>query len=286
MYRVLGGLMRKIAYFGVFCLCVYVFHRIVIYTEYPQAPLVHSRRAIVVGATSGMGHQVAKLLAKDGYKLGLVGRREHLLQTLKEEIGSECHWKKIDVSRTEETIAGLEELIADLGGLDLMFISVSALGDLKKTKSRSWDDLAKLIDVDAKGFWICARVALKHFEEQNHGHLVAISSIDSQIGSVYSPEYSGAKAFVARFLDGTRNRMIRNQKPIFVTEIIPGPVDVERCLYSKMSDMYWVATKEVAANQIFDAIKSKAERAYITKRWKIMSLIFSYAPDWVYRRIE
>ena len=91
-----------------------------------------------------------------------------------------------------------------------------------------------------------AHTAVEFFEKQKSGHLVGISSISGLRGSGYCPVYSGAKAFISRYLEGVRNKMIQNKIPVYVTDIMPGWVDVEHTTFSEIPGTYWVATLEKA----------------------------------------
>ncbi|MFC1842679.1 SDR family NAD(P)-dependent oxidoreductase [Candidatus Dependentiae bacterium] len=248
-----------------------------------------TKKAIVIGATSGMGRAVAKLLSKNGYEVGLVGRRIHLLESLQKEIatntfGPKTYIKKIDVSQHANAQSQLQELVTQMGGLDLMFISVSAYSSLKKYK-----DIHKIekrtLDVDLVGFWKMARTALDYFEKQKHGHLAGISSMSGLRGSGFCPSYSGAKAFISKYLEGVRNKYLQKNIPIYVTDIIPGWVDVEHTTFSKQPGTYWVAPLDKAALQIFNAIKKKKKTAYVTKRQRLIALLLAVVPDFVFNGI-
>jgi len=243
-----------------------------------------AKKAIVIGATSGMGREVAKLLSKEGYVLGLVGRRVMLLESLQESLEEDSYIKRIDVSDHENAAVLLNELIEELGGLDLIMISISSFIDTGFADT--WEANKKIIDVDIAGFWVMAHTALQYFEQQKSGHLVGISSIDGLRGSASCPIFSGAKAFVSRYLEGVRNRMIRKKIPICVTDIVPGWVNVEHTAFSALPGTFWVSTKEEAAKQIVVAIKSKKKLAYITKRWGIVALLLSFLPDVIYNNID
>jgi len=224
-----------------------IFLSLIIVQIYFELRSSESKRAIVIGASSGMGRAVAKLLAKDDYALGLASRRMGHLRSLQEEINAESYIRQIDVSDCEGAALKLKELIEEIGGLDLIVISISSFVDTRF--ENTWDANKQIIDVDIKGFWAIAQIAMEYFEDQGHGHLVGISSIDGLRGSSICPIYSGAKAFVSRYLEGLRNMMYKKKLPIHVTDIVPGWVDVEHTIFSELPGTYWVSTKEEAARQ-------------------------------------
>lgn len=170
-----------------------------------------------------------------------------------------------------------------MGGLDLMVISAGAFLDVDEQNPFEADK--KIIEVDILGFWAMAQLAVAYFEKQKTGHLVGFSSIDALRGNASCPAYSGAKAFVSTYLEGVRNKMKQSRLPIHVTEIIPGFVDNEKIAFSKMDDTYWAAPLPKATKQIFTAIKNKKERAYVTKRWRIIAWLLAITPEKIYNKI-
>ena len=81
-----------------------------------------TKKAIVIGATSGIGLEVARLLAVRGYSVGIAGRRVELLQEIVETTDGIVAWQQIDVD-SDDAPEGLHELIGRLGGMDLYFHS-------------------------------------------------------------------------------------------------------------------------------------------------------------------
>jgi len=71
-------------------------------------------KAIVIGATSGIGKGLAEILSKEGYIVGLAGRREHLLEEVSRQLPNRSFCKRIDVSQTEDAMRLLNELIEDM----------------------------------------------------------------------------------------------------------------------------------------------------------------------------
>ena len=269
--------------------------------ECEEAPVIEKdgiKRAIVIGATSGMGRQVAKLLAVEGgYQVGLVGRRVNLLESLQKEIQeaqeakekngakeTKTYIKQIDVSKYEQAKELLGELIAQMGGMDLILIAVSSFVDIIGNDNKKERD-AKNISVDLLGFYAMAEMAVEFFENQKYGHLVGISSISGIRGDAGCPVYSGAKAFISRYLEGVRNHMIQTKTPVYITDIVPGWVDIEAAKFSEMPGTYWVTPIDVAARQIFESIQNKDKVAYISRRQIFVKLALQLCPDFIFNAI-
>ena len=236
-------------------------------------------KAIIIGASSGIGRELAKVLAKNGYSLGLAGRRIDLLSILQQEIAVSSLTKQIDVSQPSQAMHLLQELIHQMNGVDLVVIS-SGVGFINT--GLEWEKEKATISVNVKGFAAMANVAMEHFMTQGSGHLVGISSIAALRGSEGSPAYSASKAFVSNYLEGLRKKVVKLQLPITVTEIMPGFVDT---VMAKGDGLFWVAPAEKAAQQIFKAIRSRKNHACVTKRWRAVAWLLKILPDFIYMRI-
>ena len=81
------------------------------------------KKAIVVGATSGIGKELAKILAGKGYTLGLAARRRDLLRAIQKELPAKTYISGMDIRNVDEAQKGLTDLIAEMGGVDLAIIS-------------------------------------------------------------------------------------------------------------------------------------------------------------------
>lgn len=237
------------------------------------------KRAIVVGATSGIGLALAKLLAADGYTVGLASRREPLLQQAQQQIGHPAHIQPIDVTRPDDAMHLLENLISDLGGLDLLVISA---GTGFINTHLDWPPERETIDTNVTGFAAVANVALRHFIRQGHGHLVGISSIAALRGNGDAPAYNASKAFMSNYLEGIRLKVAKLGLPIAVTDVRPGFVDTAM---AKGEKKFWVATPDVAARQIYRAIRRRKKRAYITRRWSLIAALLKLMPDPILARL-
>ncbi|MBI5360505.1 MAG: SDR family NAD(P)-dependent oxidoreductase [Planctomycetes bacterium] len=236
-------------------------------------------KAIIIGPTSGIGRALAKVLAENGYSLGLAGRRVELLESLQKEIKTETHIRKIDVSKPEEAVKLLDELIRETGGMDLIVIS-SGTGFINK--DLVWEQEKAAIDVNVTGFTAIAGAAMDYFCRQGRGHIAGISSIAGLRGGAEAPAYNASKAYISNYLQGLRQKAGKLKLPITVTDIKPGLVDTAM---AKGDNLFWVASSEKAATQIYRAIKNRRKHAYITKRWRLVAWLLRIMPDWVYNRI-
>jgi short-subunit dehydrogenase len=103
------------------------------------------KKAIVIGASSGIGKELAITLAKNGYEVGLMARRTELLEALKNEIPTKTHVEHIDLSKVPETIEKFKNLIQAMQGVDLVVIN-SGTGFLNT--ELDWSKEQQTLDVN------------------------------------------------------------------------------------------------------------------------------------------
>jgi len=236
------------------------------------------KRAIIIGATSGIGKGLAKLLTENNYKIGLTGRRFELLNELKIE-NPNFYIKPFDNNDTNVVGQKLDELVTELGGLDLLIIS-SGIGDINE--SLDFEIEKRTIDTNVLGFTCVADWAFNYFEKQKSGHLVAISSIGGLRGSRQAPAYNATKAYQINYLEGLRQKAKKLNASIFVTDIRPGLVDTEM---AKGDGLFWVMPVEKTVRQILQAKIDKKKVTYVTKRWRIIATILKQIPRLIYDRM-
>jgi len=237
------------------------------------------KRAIIIGATSGIGRGLAEILADNNYRVGITGRRKELLDELKSQKPTSYFTKTFDITNTKIIIKNLEELTAELGGLDLLILS-SGTGDLNE--KLDFEIEKRTIETNITGFTCVANWAFNYFEKQKLGHLVAISSVGGLRGSRIAPAYNATKAYQINYLEGLRQKAIKLKTQIFVTDIRPGFVDTDM---AKGEGQFWVATVDKATHQIYNAIIKKKKIAYITRRWQLIATILKRIPRQIYDRM-
>lgn len=237
------------------------------------------KKAIVIGASSGIGRELSKLLSADGYDLAIAARRVPLLQSLQDELPNGALIKPLDVSKPDMSKRALSALIKEMGTVDLIVFAAGG-GELNETFDWSLEHAS--ITTNVIGFAAIANVAMTYFMRKQSGHLVAISSIAAIRGGKASPSYNASKAFISNYLQGLRQKVTSMNLPITVTDIQPGFVDTAM---AKGEGLFWVAPAQKAAKQIYRGIKNKKDHLYVTKRWRIIAWLLKVMPESLYKRL-
>ena len=142
------------------------------------------KKAIIIGATSGIGKSLAELLLTEGYAVGITGRREGLFQSIKTQDASRIVFKKMDVQDLSTVEPICNELVSQLGGMDLL---INSAGIGEQNKNLNFDIENSVIKTNIQGFTCIADWALRYFKEQGYGHIVNISSIAGIRGNGIAP---------------------------------------------------------------------------------------------------
>ncbi len=237
------------------------------------------KKAIVIGASSGIGRELAKILSNNGYVVGIMARRTHLLNELRNETGRELLVQGIDVADAETAMGTLTNFIREMGSVDVIIISAGT-GDLNN--DLNWQLENTTIGTNVTGFAALANVAIHHFMEKGSGHLVGISSIAALRGGRESPAYNASKAFESNYMEGLRQKIRKSRLPITVTDIKPGYV---KTAMAKGEGIFWAASADKAALQIYRAINRRASNAYVTKRWRLIAWLLKLMPSPIYERL-
>ena len=238
------------------------------------------KKAVIIGATSGIGRGLAEELHRRGYALGLTGRRVERLEELKTSLGKNVHIQFMDVKKTRDAIDQLKLLINELKGMDIIVLNA---GVSNFRGSTVWKTEKRVVDVNIRGFAALANYSFDYFEKQGEGHIVGVSSIAGLFGYGLSAAYNASKAFVSTYLQGYRQMGNHSDADIAVTDIVPGFVESE--MTEGKDGMFWVADQSKAVKQIANAIEAKKNRAYITKRWLLVAWGLKLIPNWVLDRI-
>ncbi len=181
----------------------------------------NKRTAIVMGATSGIGYEVARVLAMRGWSVGVAGRKGNVLEKMVAETEGIVAYEEIDVTQPQATVA-LHRLIDKMGRVDLYFHS-SGIG--YQNKDLDPDKELRTIETNCLGMARMVGEVFCHFAShpETEGQIAVISSIARTKGLGAAPAYSASKRFTSHYLESlcqlTSIRGIRN---IHITDIRPG----------------------------------------------------------------
>jgi len=241
------------------------------------------KRVIIIGATSGIGLELAKLFITQGDKVGITGRRCHLLNELERQFPSQVLTECFDVMGNDNVIH-LQSLIGKLNGLDLLVYN-SGYGDVSELLDWKIDRQTTLTNVN--GFVEIVNHTFNYFVKRGAGQIAAISSIAAVRENSQAPAYSASKAYMSIYMAGLylKARRIKKKDPqinIVITDLQPGFVNTKM---AKGKGRFWEAPLEKAARQIFTAIQKQKRKVYITRRWAVIAWLLKWMPHFIIKRI-
>ena len=234
---------------------------------------------IIIGATSGIGKALFKCYAKEGNRLGIVGRRTNLLDKLSQRYPAYTVTVTADITKQDEIEQAIISLQKELGSIDLAIVCAGT-GDLNP--SLDYDVEHSSIDTNVKGWTFVVDMLYHIFERQGHGHLVAITSAGGLRGEPMAPAYSATKAYQINYMEALRKKAYKAGGNIIVTDVRPGLVDTAM---AKGEGLFWVMPVEKVARQICKAIRLKKSKVYVTKRWHILAIVNKILPFFLYKRM-
>ena len=252
----------------------------------PRAtPLRPRRRAIIVGASSGIGAALARRLAREGYTLALLARRADLLASLCEEINLAAGEIRAlayphDVTDYDSAPNLLQRMLADLGGLDL-FVYNTGISLPVGLKKYDFEKDRRTTEVNYLGALAWLNLVAAMFQSLKSGQIVALSSVAGERGRVGNPSYNASKAALTCYLEALRNRLSRYGVNVLTAK--PGFVDTNLIVGAKGT--FWVISAEQAAADICRAIRKRRQQVYTPARWRLVMLIVRNIPSFIFRRL-
>jgi short-subunit dehydrogenase len=236
------------------------------------------KKIIIIGGTSGIGKELAKLYADKYFLVGISGRRQGLLDEIQKEFPANVFTECFDVTGGQNIIH-LQNIIGKLDGMDILIYN-SGFGDI--SKSLDWEIDRQTTLTNVNGFVEIVNFAFNYFAQKGTGQIAATSSIASIRGNSWSPAYSASKAYMSIYMEGLHMKKNRLKLDIAVTDIQPGFVKTKM---AKGNRQFWVVPAAKAARQIFEAINKKKRRAYISRRWWLIAKVLKILPYSIYRHI-
>jgi len=253
----------------------------------PERPLETHPKAIVVGASSGIGAALVGELVARGYRVIALARREHQLAEITAEAnakassGSGASFIVHDATDFDSVPALFEQACQELGGLDLI-IYVAAVQHAVAVDEYEFQKDHEMVRVNFLGAVAWLNEAASRFDSLGRGHIAAVSSISGERGRRSGPGYNSSKAALNTYLEALRNRL--SVKGVQVTTVKPGFVNTR--LLENASRAMWVIEPDDAASKILEAIRKRRQTAFIPGRWSLVSLVIRHIPSVIFRRFD
>ncbi|MEZ4365063.1 MAG: SDR family NAD(P)-dependent oxidoreductase [Kofleriaceae bacterium] len=239
-------------------------------------------RVIVVGASSGIGAELARQLAAAGATVAILARREAELAAVAAADPARLRPYVHDVTDAASVPALLARIEADLGGVDALVYAAGVMPELAEGEYDFGKDAA-MVQVNLLGAmaWmdpVCAR-----FEAARAGTIVGISSIAGVRGRRGNPGYTATKAALSTYLEALRNRATRYG--VNVVTIKPGFVDT--AMTAGKPGLFWLVSAAEAARQILAlARRGGSPDAFVPARWAAVAAVVRLLPSTIFRRLN
>ncbi len=237
------------------------------------------KKAIVLGATSGIGLEVVKQLSSRGWNVGVAGRRIERLKEIEDSIEGVTAFEQIDVTK-DDASQKLLTLIEKMGGINLYFHS-SGIGF--QNVSLQQDKEMDTVQTNALGFTRMMDTAFNYFAEKGGGHIAVISSIAGTKGLGAAPAYSATKRFQRHYIEALLQLVHIRKLNIMFTDIRPGFVTTDLI---EGSDFPMQLHPKTVARQIVEAIEKRKSVVTIDWRYRILVFFWKLIPRWIWVRMQ
>lgn len=239
------------------------------------------KKVVIMGASSGIGLEVAEALASRGIRIGIAARHEIPLKNLKQKYPELVEYELIDITKPEAP-AQLGKLVRKLGGMDIYF-HVAGIGyeNLNLDPQREAD----IIETNSAGFARMVSTAYRYFrDEKIKGQIAAITSVAGTNGIGRLSAYSASKKCAQTYLVALEQLAHAEKADIAFTDIRPGwirtPLLLKHCKYPLEM------TLEYAVPFIIKAIVKKERVAVIDWRWNILVGMWRSIPNALWTKIN
>lgn len=237
------------------------------------------KRAVIMGASSGLGFEISRLLLERGYHIGIAARRNARLQALKHIAPDRVETACIDVT-SPQAPAQLEELIARLGGIDL-YMHVAGIGSQNMELQEHIE--LETVQTNAVGFVRMIGAAYRHMALHGGGHIAAISSIAGTKGLGPAPAYSATKALQSTYIEALDQQSRLRKLNITFTDIRPGFVHTDLLNDGRKYPMLMHC--DSTAQLIVKAVTARRTVKIVDWRYRLVTCAWKLLPRWLWVRM-
>lgn len=239
--------------------------------------------AVITGASSGIGTEFAKRLAKEGYALILIARRRERLEELKKQLDTECVLISADLS----DMAECDRIAQELQEYTIeIFINNAGFGycgeilDIENTTELS------MIDLNVKAVHLLTKHMLKKMEEQDRGYILNVASSAGLLpAGPYMSAYYATKAYVTSLTRGIAEELRRKKSHVYIGCLCPGPVNTEFNQVANVEFALKGISASYCANYAIDRMMKRKITIVPTMQLKVLTVISRLIPVKFYLRI-
>ncbi|EID99982.1 SDR family NAD(P)-dependent oxidoreductase [Leptospira licerasiae] len=239
-----------------------------------------AKKIIVVGASSGIGKEIASQLIEQGHQVAAFARREKELKKLPASKVKNL-FVKHDVTEYSKVPGEFAKAVKALGGLDEIYYASGVMHRVGEEEFPIDKDL-EMLEVNLLGCVAWLDSAAAYFQEKKAGKIIGISSIAGDRGRRGNPVYNASKAGMTTYLEALRNRLA--VKGIQVVTVKPGMIETP--MTEGLPGLMWLITAKEAAQVILAKVNAGKENFYVPARWALVSLIIRLIPSFIFRRLS
>lgn len=204
-------------------------------------------KALITGASSGIGRDMARVLSEKGYEIIAVARRRERLEELQRELKN-VEILCADVTKEEDR----QRLIERAGEVDV-FINNAGFGIFGEFTELDLSDELGMIDTNIKAVHILTKAFVKEFKKRDSGHILNVASLAAFFPGPIFATYYATKAYVLRLSEAIAEELRRDKSNVKISVLCPGPVNTEFSAVSGMN--FGVGRFKVADTVVLDSRK-------------------------------
>ncbi len=238
------------------------------------------KTALITGASSGIGMDMARILAKKGVSLILVARRDDRLELLSEELGVPCKIVKADLS----DIDAVKKVCLENPDIDYL-INNAGFGVFGEFTSTDFEREREMINVNIVALHYMMKFYLTRFKEKNSGKILNVASTAAFFPGPMFSSYYASKAYVLRLGRAVKEELRREKVNVTITTLCPGPVRTEFNHVAGVKFQIGSISSKKAAEAGINAMMKGKECAVPTLPIRLTTILSKFVPDWISARV-
>lgn len=219
-------------------------------------------RALITGASSGIGRDIAKELSQKGYDLILVARNLEKLNEVKEKLETNIETVSMDISNPENC----KQLYEKYKDIDIL-VNNAGFADCGYFDKTNLEKELQMINTNIVAYHVLTKLYLKDMKAKNSGKILNVASIAGFMPGPLMATYYSTKAYVVRLSEAIREELKKESSKVQISILCPGPVDTN---FNKVADVQF-ALKGLSSEYVAKYTTDKLFKGkfYIVPGWKI-----------------